>query len=75
MTVRTVGASATAMGNLTVFNAGATGISPVLTQVILPTMTTFNSTTASNIISATYKAAASTTTATFKEAFIEVVYQ
>lgn len=75
VTVRTTGAAATAMGTLKVYNAGATGISTVLTQVILPTMTTFNTTTANNIVSVTYKAAASTTTSTFKQAFIEVVNQ
>ena len=77
LTVRTTGASATAMGFLTVETTGgtATGISIIPVQVILPTMTTFNTTTASNIISATYKSAATTTTCTFKEAFIEVVYK
>jgi hypothetical protein len=76
LTVRTVGVSATATGFLTIQTTGgtATGISTIPVQVILPTMTAFNTTTASNIISATYKSAATTTTCTFKQAFIEVVY-
>lgn len=75
MTIRTVGASATATGVLTLENNGVTGISVTNTNIILPTMSAFNSTTAANIISATYKSAATTTTSTFKQAFIEVVYQ
>jgi hypothetical protein len=75
LTVRTTGASATASGYLTLINQGVTGISTTATQVIKATMTTFNSTTASNIVDITYKSAATTTTSTFNNAFIEVVYQ
>ena len=75
LTIRTIGASATCHGVLTLFNAGTTGIAAVLTQVVLPSFTSFNSTTASNIISVTYKSAATTTTCTFQDAFIEQIYK
>jgi hypothetical protein len=73
VTIRTTGASATAYGTLSVENAGATGIATVTQQFIVATMTAINSTTANAILSATYKSAATTTTSTFQEAFIEVV--
>lgn len=72
--VRTTGASATSHGFLTLLNTGVTGISAQTTQIVLPTFTNFNTTTASNIISVTYKSAASTTTCTFNDAIIEMVY-
>jgi hypothetical protein len=74
ITVRTAGASATTYGTCTVLQTGVTGISAQTTQVILPTFTNFNSTTASNIISASIVAAATTTTSTFQVAYIEFVY-
>lgn len=74
-TVRTTGASATSHGYLTLLNTGVTGISAQTTQIVLPTFTNFNTTTASNIISATYVSAAATTTTTFNDAFIEVIYK
>lgn len=72
MTIRTIGASATAFGYLTLFNQGTTGISTTSTQVIQGTMTAFNSTTA-NFVSLTYQSAAATTTSTFQVAQIEVI--
>ena len=74
ITIRTAGSSATSHGFLTLIQTGVTGIAAQTTQVILPTFTNFNSTTASNIISATYKSAASTTTCTFQDAIIEFIY-
>jgi hypothetical protein len=73
MTIKTIGAAATAQGTLTVENTGgtSTGISIIPVQVILPTMTTFNTTSAGNFISVTYKSAATTTTSTFVQAFLE----
>lgn len=71
--IRTVGSSATSYGYCTLFNTSITGISAQTTQIILPTFTNFNTTTANNIISLTYKSAAVTTTATFQIAFIEIV--
>jgi len=74
--VRTVGTSATGHGFLSLANSGTTGISSTSTgdQIILPTFTSFNTTTGT-IISATYKSALSTTTSTFQDAFIEIVYK
>ena len=73
LTIRTTGSSATCHGTFMLWNSGTTGIATVVSQTILPTFTTFNTTTANNIISATYKSAASTTTSTFQNAFIEFV--
>lgn len=74
-TVRTVGASATSQGMLSLIQTGITGISAQTTQVVLPTFTNFNTTTASNIISVSYLSAATTTTTTFNNAFIEILYK
>jgi len=74
LVVRTVGAGATCWGAATIANTGITGISQQQSQVVLPTFTTFSTTTASNIISATYKSAVSTTTSTFQLASIEFYY-
>lgn len=71
ITIRTIGASATAYGTLTLNNQGSTGISTVLTQVINGTMSTFNSTNA-NFVSVSYLSAAATTTSTFQQAIIEI---
>jgi hypothetical protein len=75
LTIRTVGASATATGDMTMLNSGVTGCAIVGTQVILPTLANFNSTTASAILSLSYKTAATTTTSIIKQAPIEIVYQ
>lgn len=75
ITVRTTGASATCYGNYTMMNQGTTGLSSLSTTVQTGSTATFNTTTASNIISFTYKSAASTTTCKFQEAFIEVIYK
>ena len=70
--IRTIGASATAFGYLTLWNQGTTGIATTSTQVIQGTMTAFNSTTA-NFVSLTYQSAAATTTSTFQAATIEII--
>jgi hypothetical protein len=75
LTVTATGASAANTGYCTLENTGTTGISAQTTQIILPTFTTFNSTTANNIISCTYVAAAATTTSTFQNAYMEIVYK
>jgi hypothetical protein len=72
MTVRTIGAAATLSGYLKLANTGVTGISAVTLQVVQATASAFNS-TVDNWLSATYVAAAATTTSTFQNAFIEVV--
>lgn len=71
MIMQTVGASASVVGTLTLYNAGTTGISTVLTQVITASPATFNSTVEGNIVSVSYLSAASTTTSTFTQAYIE----
>lgn len=71
MVMQTVGSAASVVGTLTLYNAGATGISTVLTQVITATPATFNSTVEANIVSVSYLAAATTTTSTFTQAYIE----
>lgn len=71
--VRTTGASATCYGYLTLHNQGTTGIATAVTRVTVGTFTNFNTTTANNIISATYKSAASTTTSTFQMCQIDWV--
>lgn len=73
--VRVTGAAATSHGYLSLYNTGITGISAVQSQVSLPTFTNFNTTTANNIISFTYKSAAASTTATFQDAWIEIIYK
>lgn len=73
-TVRTVGASGTGAIELLAESNGLTGIIASQTpQIIFPTMSTFNTTTAANILSVSYKSAATTTTSTFKTATIEIV--
>ena len=73
-TVRTIGASGTGFITLQVDSQGLTGIIAAQTPaIILPAMSTFNTTTASNILSVSYKSAATTTTSTFKQAVIEFI--
>lgn len=72
LTVRTIGGSATLAGYCTLINTGTTGISAVESQTVDLTATAFDS-TVDNWLEVTYVAAASTTTSTFKNAFIEVV--
>lgn len=72
LTVRTIGASASIQGYLKLGNTGVTGISAVTWQAVEATALTFDSTVA-NWISATYVAAAVTTTCTFRQATIEIV--
>lgn len=71
MIIRTAGAAATCVGTLTVFNAGATGISTALVQAITATPANFDSTAEGNIVSVSYVSAALTTTSTFTQAYIE----
>ena len=72
LTIRTIGAAATVSGYLELINTGVTGLSAVTVQVVQATAATFDSTVA-NWISATYVSAATTTTSTFQQAFIEVL--
>jgi hypothetical protein len=71
-TVRTVGASGTIAGTLTLMNSGTTGISTTLTQTIALTAAAID-TTVDSYLSVTYQAAATTTTCTFQNGIIEVV--
>lgn len=73
-TIRTVGAAATGFVTLELQNQGTTGISPTVQQIIVPSMSTFDTTVAGNIISFTGKTAAGTTSLIFKQAVIEFVY-
>jgi hypothetical protein len=74
LTVRTIGASATSdvTGELT--SQGNIGI-VATPNAFFVAGTAFNSTTASAILSVSYKAALTTTTSTFRNAFIELVHQ
>lgn len=74
VTVRTVGTAATGYGMLTLINQGTTGISTTASQVIVSTMATWDTTVEATIISASYLSAATTTTSTFQEAFIQLTY-
>lgn len=74
-TIRTVGASGTGFITLDLENQGTTGIATTALQLIQPSMSTFNTTTANNILSITYKSAASTTTSTFKQGVMQFVNQ
>ena len=72
-TVRTVGATGTIAGTLTLFNAGATGISTALVQVIALTVANLD-TTVDNWLSFSYQSATTATcTCTFQNGIIEVV--
>jgi hypothetical protein len=71
LTIRTIGATATAYGTMVVTNTGVTGISTSASSVIIATMTTFDS-TAANIISGTLQTAATTTTHTIQQATINL---
>lgn len=72
MTVRTIGAAATLSGYLELRNTGVTGISAVTVQTVAATVAAFNS-TVDNWLSATYVAAAATTTSTFQNAFVQLI--
>lgn len=72
LTVRTLGATATVAGYLVLMNTGVTGISAVTLQIVPATVLTFDS-TVDNILSVSYVSAATTTTSTFQNAFIESV--
>jgi hypothetical protein len=74
-TVRTVGASGTGFCTVKLENNGVTGISTSTLQIVMPTMSAFNTTTAGNILSFSDKSAGTTTTSTFKQGVIEFVYQ
>jgi len=75
-TIRTTGSAATSFGNIEILTKVNTGI---VTQLSLPDSAgaggTFNTATAGLIISATCSTAATTTSHTFHQAFIEIVNQ
>lgn len=73
-TVRTVGATGSIAGTLTLLNSGTTGISTTLVQTIALSVAAIN-TTVDSYLSLTYVAAATTTTSTFQNGIIEVVKQ
>lgn len=73
MIMRTVGATASVVGTLTVLNQGSTGIAAVVAQVLTATPATFDSTVEGNIVSVSYLSAATTTTSTFTQAYIESI--
>lgn len=77
LTITSVGATATCSGSVMIINNGILGIMATATGNIIdiPTFTAFNTTMANNIISFTYKSAATTTTTTFQNAQIEFVYK
>jgi hypothetical protein len=72
-TVRSIGTTGAIVGTLTLWNAGATGISAVLTQVLQLTATATLNTTVNSFFEVTYKSAATTTTCVFDNAVVEVV--
>jgi hypothetical protein len=73
-TVRTASATGTGFVSLQLDSQGTTGITATQTpNFILPSMSTFNTTTANNILSLSYKSAATTTTSTFKQATIQII--
>lgn len=74
LTVRTAGASATSDVTGELASQGNIGI-VATPNAFFVAGTAFNSTTASGILSVSYKSAATTTTSTFRNAFIEVVHQ
>lgn len=77
ITIRSIGVDATSSGSMLVINNGITGImaSAQGNQILIPTYSTFNSTTPNIIISSTYKTAAVTTTSIFQNAQIEFIYK
>ena len=74
ISVRTVGASATIGGSMALGNNGILGISVLNDQVLNPAFSSFNSTTANLILTATYKSAAITTTSTFVDGAFDFIY-
>jgi hypothetical protein len=73
LTVRTTGSSATCYAHYTLVNQGTTGISAAAATIQTGTVTSFNTTTANNIISATYKANAVGPACNFQQSFIEII--
>lgn len=71
--IRTVSATATTHGSMTLLNLGTTGIAAQTTQLVIPTFSTFDSTASNMIVDLTYQSAATTTTCTFQGANIEFV--
>lgn len=72
-TVRTIGATGTIVGAMTVSNTGITGISANNSQSIPLTATATLNTTTANYIEVTYKSAATTTTSTFQNGIVEII--
>lgn len=72
-TVRTIGATGTIDGFMTLGNTGITGISANNHQTILLTTSATLNTTTANYIEVTYKSAATTTTSTFHNGIVEII--
>jgi hypothetical protein len=70
-TVRTLGATGTAAGSMTVTNTGVTGIAAVTNTVVPFTSATLATTTAT-FLDITYVSAATTTTCTFQVRDLEI---
>lgn len=74
LTIRTLGAAATVIGKGTLLQGSAAGIGGALSVVMpVPTVATFNSTTAQQFISAAFISGGAGTTVTFEEAHAECV--
>jgi hypothetical protein len=73
VTVRTIGASGTAIGSGTLLNNGVTGVSAAAVVVNQVTTAVTIDTTTALRLELTYQAAAATTTCTFHNALIEIV--
>ena len=73
VTVRTIGASGTAIGSGTLLNNGVTGVSAAAVVVGQVTTAITVDSTVANLLELTYQAAAVTTTCTFHNAVIEIV--
>jgi hypothetical protein len=73
-TVLTTGASATSGSSMQIIDPGATGIGTTASQFVLGVQTnTFNTTTASLILTFSFQSGATNVSANFSQAFIEIV--
>ncbi len=72
LTVRTIGATGTLAGSLSVQNQGTTGIFTAAANVVVATVAALD-TTVNNYLTVTYQSAAATTTSTIQNVIIEVV--
>lgn len=74
LTIRTLGAAATVIGKGTLLQGSAAGIGGALSVVMpIPTVATFNSTTAQQFVSAAFISGGAGTTVTFEESHCECV--